>query len=293
MELDVGNAVHLPAGGGDIVRDVPESRLEILSDRDELHATWTRFGPHRDGASPHVHRQHSDLFYVLEGEFTVFVGAGRTDHVLPAGTLALAPPLVVHGFRNASDGERQVPQLPRPRRRVRPVPPRRRARVRFVRPARGRRPAPRGRLYRRGRGGRGPTGPARLAPRRRGRDRDRGRDERARRQRADAAAARARAARGELLLDRGRARVHRRRRGAARYRRLVGAGAADRAAHVRASRLRAGEVRQRAHAEPRLRRLHPSFNSASSAGSSAGGCSSPSFGRVCACAAVRRRQRFA
>jgi mannose-6-phosphate isomerase-like protein (cupin superfamily) len=105
MELDVGHAVHLPAGGGDVVRDVPESRLEILSGSDELHATWTRFGPHRDGASPHVHHQHSDLFYVLEGEFTVLVGPDRTETAIGPGTLALAPPLVVHGFRNASDSE--------------------------------------------------------------------------------------------------------------------------------------------------------------------------------------------
>jgi mannose-6-phosphate isomerase-like protein (cupin superfamily) len=107
MELDVGHAVHLPAGGGEIVRDVPESRLEILSGSDELHATWTRFGPHRDGASPHVHHQHSDLFYVLEGEFTVLVGPDRTETAIGPGTLALAPPLVVHGFRNASDSEMQ------------------------------------------------------------------------------------------------------------------------------------------------------------------------------------------
>lgn len=105
MELDVGHAVHLPAGGGEIVRDVPESRLEILSGSDELHATWTRFGPHRDGASPHVHHRHSDLFYVLEGEFTVLVGPDRTETAIGPGTLALAPPLVVHGFRNASDSE--------------------------------------------------------------------------------------------------------------------------------------------------------------------------------------------
>jgi quercetin dioxygenase-like cupin family protein len=102
MELDV----HLaPPGGGELVRDTPESRLEILSDRDELHATWTRFEAHRDGASPHVHREHSDLFYVLEGEFTVLIGPDRTETAIGPGTLALAPPLVVHGFRNASDGE--------------------------------------------------------------------------------------------------------------------------------------------------------------------------------------------
>jgi quercetin dioxygenase-like cupin family protein len=105
VELDVGHAVHLPAAGGEIVRDSPASRLEILSDREELVTTWTRFGAHRDGASEHVHREHSDLFYVLEGELTVFAGPDRTDHVLQPGTLALAPPMVVHGFRNASDAD--------------------------------------------------------------------------------------------------------------------------------------------------------------------------------------------
>jgi len=105
MELDVGHPIHLPGAGGEIVRDTPESRLELLSDRDELVATWTRFGPHRDGASAHVHREHNDLFYVLEGELTVFAGPDRTDHVLPASALALAPPLVVHGFRNASHAD--------------------------------------------------------------------------------------------------------------------------------------------------------------------------------------------
>jgi quercetin dioxygenase-like cupin family protein len=105
VELDVGHAIHLPAGGGEVIRDAPESRLEILSGRDELHATWTRFGPHRDGATPHVHREHCDLFYVLDGELTLIVGPDQAERALGPGTLALAPPLVVHGFRNASDGE--------------------------------------------------------------------------------------------------------------------------------------------------------------------------------------------
>jgi quercetin dioxygenase-like cupin family protein len=105
VKLDVGHPIHLAAGGGDVVRDVPESRVEILSDRDELHATWTRFDAHRDGAAAHVHRGHNDLFYVLEGEFTILVGPERTETAIGAGTLVLAPPLVVHGFRNASDGE--------------------------------------------------------------------------------------------------------------------------------------------------------------------------------------------
>jgi mannose-6-phosphate isomerase-like protein (cupin superfamily) len=105
MELDVGQPILLVPGEGEVVGDSPERRVEILCDQDELHATWTRFGPYRDGASPHVHRRHSDLFYVLAGELTLLVGPDREERVLPAGTLALAPPLVVHGFRNGSDAE--------------------------------------------------------------------------------------------------------------------------------------------------------------------------------------------
>jgi mannose-6-phosphate isomerase-like protein (cupin superfamily) len=79
--------------------------VEILCDHPALHATWTRFGPGRDGADPHVHRHHSDFFYVLAGELTVMLGAGAEEVVVPAGTLARVPPLVVHGFRNAADRE--------------------------------------------------------------------------------------------------------------------------------------------------------------------------------------------
>jgi mannose-6-phosphate isomerase-like protein (cupin superfamily) len=105
MELDVGHPVLLRPGEGEVVGHSEDRRVEILCDRDELCATWTRFGPYRDGASPHVHRNHCDLFFVLEGELTFLVGPDREERVLPAGTLALAPPLVVHGFRNGSDTE--------------------------------------------------------------------------------------------------------------------------------------------------------------------------------------------
>jgi quercetin dioxygenase-like cupin family protein len=105
MELRVGHPVLLPPSGGELIGDSENRRLEILADGDELHATWSRFGPRRPGASPHVHRSHSDLFYVLAGELTVLLGPERVESVFPAGTLVLAPPLVVHGFRNGSDAE--------------------------------------------------------------------------------------------------------------------------------------------------------------------------------------------
>jgi quercetin dioxygenase-like cupin family protein len=92
-------------GGGEVVGDSPERRIEILSDDDAVHATWTRYGPRREGADLHVHRRHSDLFYVLQGELTVRLGPEGETVSVPAGKLVHVPPLVVHGFRNGSDAE--------------------------------------------------------------------------------------------------------------------------------------------------------------------------------------------
>jgi mannose-6-phosphate isomerase-like protein (cupin superfamily) len=105
VELDVGHPIVLVAGEGEVIGDSPERRVEILCDRDELCVTWSRFGPGRDGASPHVHRHHTDLFYVLDGELTIGLGAERQETAVPAGSLVVAPPLVVHAFRNASTTE--------------------------------------------------------------------------------------------------------------------------------------------------------------------------------------------
>jgi quercetin dioxygenase-like cupin family protein len=101
----VSEAVVIPPGGGEIVGDSADRRVEILSDDETLHATWSRFGPRREGADLHVHRHHTDMFYVLDGELTVMLGTDGETVVVPAGTLARVPPLVVHGFRNGSDGE--------------------------------------------------------------------------------------------------------------------------------------------------------------------------------------------
>ena len=97
--------VVIPPGGGEVIGDSPERRVEILCDGDALHATWSRFGPGREGADLHVHRRHTDIFYVLEGELTVLLGPMGDAVVVPAGTLARVPPLDVHGFRNGSDAE--------------------------------------------------------------------------------------------------------------------------------------------------------------------------------------------
>ena len=98
-------ATVIPPGGGEVVGDSPDRPVEILSNHETLHATWSRFGPRREGADLHVHRHHTDLFYVLEGELTVRLGVEDEPVLVPARTLARVPPLVVHGFRNGSAEE--------------------------------------------------------------------------------------------------------------------------------------------------------------------------------------------
>jgi mannose-6-phosphate isomerase-like protein (cupin superfamily) len=105
VELDVGHPILLVPGEGEVVGDSEDRRVEILCDRDVLCTTWTRFGPGKDGANPHIHRHHTDLFYVLAGELTVGLGADRQETAVPAGSLVVAPPFVVHAFRNANPTE--------------------------------------------------------------------------------------------------------------------------------------------------------------------------------------------
>jgi quercetin dioxygenase-like cupin family protein len=101
----VSEPVLIPSGEGEVIGDSADRRVEILSDDETLNATWSRFGPHREGADLHVHRHHTDCFYVLEGELTVRLGPEDETVTVPSGTLARVPPLVVHGFRNGSDAE--------------------------------------------------------------------------------------------------------------------------------------------------------------------------------------------
>lgn len=95
----------MPPGGGELLGDAPDRRVEVLSEHDSLHATWSRFGAGRDGAELHVHQGHTDLFFVLAGELTLKLGPSGAELALPAGSLARVPPMVAHGFRNASAGE--------------------------------------------------------------------------------------------------------------------------------------------------------------------------------------------
>ena len=87
--------IALQPGEGELV-----GASRVKAARPELSALEFEVRP-GGGVQPHFHKGHSDSFYVLAGELEFHVG----DDVIRGGpgTYALAPPGVVHSFRNVSD----------------------------------------------------------------------------------------------------------------------------------------------------------------------------------------------
>ena len=74
VELDVGQAVLLRPGEGEAVADLPQKTLLLLVDHEALALTWFRYPAHEDGPERHIHKTHSDAFYVLSGEVSFRLG---------------------------------------------------------------------------------------------------------------------------------------------------------------------------------------------------------------------------
>ena len=94
--------INRPGGAeGDTITDRPARRVTVLVESEEITISEFHYGPGERGAQRHVHQEHADAFLVLEGEFTFHFADGSRP--LPAGTLLVMPPNVVHGFDSGSD----------------------------------------------------------------------------------------------------------------------------------------------------------------------------------------------
>lgn len=87
---------------GEVVNDRPEHTVRILFSHELIDVTWSHFGPHEPGAEPHVHREHTDSFYVLDGEITFRIGPELEPVRARAGTFVAVPPHLIHAFDNES-----------------------------------------------------------------------------------------------------------------------------------------------------------------------------------------------
>jgi mannose-6-phosphate isomerase-like protein (cupin superfamily) len=88
---------------GETIADAEHRAVVILAAAAELTVTWSRYGAGEHGPTAHVHREHTDAFYVLTGEVTFEVGPDAEQVSAAAGTFVAVPPNVVHAFVNRSD----------------------------------------------------------------------------------------------------------------------------------------------------------------------------------------------
>jgi quercetin dioxygenase-like cupin family protein len=90
---------------GETITERDARDVILLVAREETSMTWSRYGPGERGPDPHVHREHTDSFYVLQGELTFMLGPEHEPTVVPAGGFVAVPPNVVHAFANEGEGE--------------------------------------------------------------------------------------------------------------------------------------------------------------------------------------------
>lgn len=94
------DAILVGPGDGETITARERRDVIMLADHEELAMTRSRYGPGERGPDPHVHREHTDSFYVLEGELTFALGAESERLNLPAGGFVAAPPNLIHSFVN-------------------------------------------------------------------------------------------------------------------------------------------------------------------------------------------------
>ena len=89
------DGIHYGPGAGESLFG---GRIVLKSGLEQLTVTESWFATARQGATPHYHRQHTDSFYVLEGELAIRIG--DDEHLVGPGGTVSAPPGFVHGFRS-------------------------------------------------------------------------------------------------------------------------------------------------------------------------------------------------
>jgi mannose-6-phosphate isomerase-like protein (cupin superfamily) len=101
-DVDIGSVI-VPITGGEAILRLEKREIGILVAREEVTITHARYSAGEQVAGPHVHHQHTDAFYVLEGELTFEIGREADTITVCSGGFVAVPPEVAHSFRTAGD----------------------------------------------------------------------------------------------------------------------------------------------------------------------------------------------
>ena len=94
----------VPITDGEAVLRREKHEISILVATDDVTITHAWCSAGEQVAGRHLHREHTDAFYVLEGELTFEIGRERDTITVPRGGFVTVPPGVAHAFR--IDGDR-------------------------------------------------------------------------------------------------------------------------------------------------------------------------------------------
>lgn len=76
-----------------------ERNVEILVARDEITVARAEYAAGLQVAETHLHHDHVDAFYVLEGALVFRIGYDAVEVTIPAGGSVAVAPHVPHAFR--------------------------------------------------------------------------------------------------------------------------------------------------------------------------------------------------
>jgi mannose-6-phosphate isomerase-like protein (cupin superfamily) len=84
--------------------DSPARQGSFVIASEDLTVTHARYPAGEHVAGRHVHHEHTDAFYILEGEVIFEIGPEAETVTVSAGDFVAAPPGVAHSFRVADSG---------------------------------------------------------------------------------------------------------------------------------------------------------------------------------------------
>ena len=94
----------VPITDGEAILRRENHEISILVAIDDVTITHAWCSAGEQVAGRHLHREHTDAFYVLEGKLTFEIGREARTITVSSGGFVAAPPDLAHSLRN--DGDR-------------------------------------------------------------------------------------------------------------------------------------------------------------------------------------------